>query len=314
MKDLQSAIKEESIGSGKKGANPLVYVIIVNFNGLEYTKRCLESLAKAKYSNFEILVVDNGSEEAESEILKRLFPNLLRLIKLKENVGFAAGTNVGISYALEEGAKYFFLLNNDTIVDSDVLEDLVAFADKDPKIGIVGPKIFVLRNGKQTNLVQSLGAKVNLYLGETSPIKGKMHQGRFDEPFSVDYVSGCAMLVKRNVIEDLGFLDPRYFMYVEEVDYCLRARRRGFQIWGVPKARIWHRGEASVSDLQKLYYRISSLIVFERMHAPKSGLIVFILCLAFVRIPILSTRLFLKKPLGTICTLVKALRKGFCAV
>ena len=302
------------IGSENKKKAPLVYVIIVNFNGLEYTRRCLESLERAKYPNFETLVIDNGSERLESEIIKERFPNLIKTIRLKNNIGFAGGNNVGINYALKEGADYFFLLNNDTLVNPDVLEELVAFANKDPRIGIVGPKVFVLRNGKQTNLVQSFGARVNLYLGETPLIGGQVDQGQFEEPFCVDYVSGCAMLVKRNVIEDLGFLDPRYFMYVEEVDYCLRAKRRGFQIWSVPKARIWHKGEASATDLQRLYYRVSSLIIFERIHAPKLGFILFTLYFAFVKVPILSTRLFLKKPLDTIVTLVKAFRKGFSTV
>lgn len=291
-----------------------MYVIIVNFNGLEYTRGCLESLKKMKYPNFETLVIDNGSKELESEIIKEIFPNLIKTIRLKNNIGFAGGNNVGISYAFKEGADYFFLLNNDTVVNSDALKELVAFANKDPKIGIVGPKIFALRNGKQTNLVQSFGAKVNVYLGETPPVGGQVDQGQFEEPLSVDYVSGCAMLIKRTVIEDLGFLDPRYFMYVEEVDYCLRAKSRGFQIWSVPKARIWHKGEASATDLQRLYYRVSSLIIFERIHAPKIGFIVFTLYLTFVKIPILSAKVFLKKPLDTIATLIKAFRKGFSTV
>jgi len=260
------------------------------------------------------MVIDNGSERLESEILKELFPDLIGTIRLKNNIGFAGGNNVGISYAIKEGADYFFLLNNDTIVNSDALKELVAFANKDPKIGIVGPKVFTLRNGKRTNLVQSFGAKVNLYLGETPLIGGQVDQGQFEEPLSVDYVSGCAMLVKRDVIGDLGFLDPRYFMYVEEVDYCLRAKRRGYQIWSVPKARIWHKGETSATDLQRLYYRVSSLIIFERIHAPKLGVILFTLYLALVKVPILSTRLFLEKPLDTIVTLIKAFRKGFSTI
>jgi GT2 family glycosyltransferase len=293
---------------------PLVYVIIVNFNGLEYTRRCLESLKRVKYPNFKTVVIDNGSERLESEILKELFPDLIGTIRLKNNIGFAGGNNVGISYAFKEGADYFFLLNNDTVVSPDVLKELIVFANKDPKIGIVGPKVFVLLNGKRTNLVQSFGAKVNLYLGETPLIGGQVDQGQFEEPLSVDYVSGCAMLVKRDVIGDLGFLDPRYFMYVEEVDYCLRAKRRGFQTWTVPKARIWHKGEASATDLQRLHHRISSLIIFERIHAPKLGLITFILYFLFVKTPILSARLFLKKPLDTIVTLIKAFRNGFSTI
>ena len=290
---------------------PLVFVIIVNFNGLGYTRRCLESLKRMKYPNFEIVVIDNGSEELESEILKGLFPNLIKAIRLRKNIGFAGGNNVGISYALKKRADYFFLLNNDTTLNPDALTELVAFANKDPKIGIVGPKVFMLRDGKQTDVIQSFGAKVNLYLGETRLIEGHVDHGQFEEPLSVDYVSGCAMLIKRNVIENLGFFDPRYFMYVEEVDYCLRAKRRGFQIWSVPKAKIWHKGEASATNLQRLYCRISSLIIFERMHAPKFGFIVFTLYLMFVKIPILSTKVFLKKPLNTIVTLIKAFRKGF---
>lgn len=294
----------------KKGT-PRVSVIIVNFNGLEYTKRCLESLRKVRYPNFEIVVVDNGSKELESEIIEELFPKMTKTIRLKKNTGFAGGNNVGVGYAFKEGADYFFLLNNDTVVSPDALKELVEFADKDPKIGIVGPKVLTLHKSKPINLVQSVGARINLYLGETPLIGGQVDQEQFEKPFPVDYVSGCAMLIKRNVIEEIGLFDPRYFMYVEEVDYCLRAKKRGFQIWSVPKARIWHKGEASSTDIQRLFYRVSSLIIFERMHAPKHGFIIFVLYLTFVKIPILSIRLFLKNPSDTIVALIKAFRRGF---
>ena len=246
--------------------------------------------------------------------LKELFPNFIKTIRLKQNRGFAGGNNAGISYALNKRPDYIFLLNNDTIVNPNTLTELVAFAGKDPRIGIVGPKIFLLCRGKRTNVIQSFGARVNLYFGETTPIGGQIDQAQLEEPLSVDYVSGCAMLIKRKVIEDLGLLDPRYFMYVEEVDYCLRAKKRGFQIWSVPEAKIWHEGGASTTDLQRLYYRVSSLLVFERIHAPKFGFVVFTLYFVFIKIPILSTRLLFKKPLATIVTLVKAFRKGLSTI
>jgi GT2 family glycosyltransferase len=213
--------------------NPLVSIILLNWNQPHFTVACLHSLNKVTYPNFDVLVVDNGSVDdslAQFEALKPELKFKLELLANGQNLGFAEGNNVGIRHAIKQGVDYVLLLNNDTEVDPDFIQPLVRVAESDPKIGITGPKIYYFDEPK---LIWSAGGLFTesgwtQQLGVNQP-----DLPEFNELKAVDYVTGCAMLVKREAIEKAGMLDARFFIYYEETDWCARVAKAGFTIWYV---------------------------------------------------------------------------------
>ncbi|MBW7957118.1 MAG: glycosyltransferase family 2 protein [Deltaproteobacteria bacterium] len=222
---------------------PKVHLIILNWNGKKDTIECLESVGKLSYPNFETIVVDNGSSDGSVEAIKEKFPGL-RLIETGENLGFAEGNNVGIRYALKNGAEYVFLLNNDTTIEPDALGHLVDFAEKDEKVGIVGPKILFY---SEPGRIWFAGGIVDFDKGSSHRGGGRPDDGKFDEAVETDYITGCAFLIKAGVISEVGLMSPDYFLLFEETDWCLRARRAGYRIFYVPGARVYHKCSTSFS-------------------------------------------------------------------
>lgn len=220
---------------------PSIAIILVNWNGYEDTLQCLHSLQKVNYKNFTPLIVDNGSIDASVSILQKAFPEI-KLIQTKENLGFAGGNNVGIKWAYEQGFDYIFLLNNDTIVDEDILTAFVSAAKNKPKAGILGAQILRFDDPK---IIDHLGG----FWDEKKADFSSFHTGesylQSYEMKNVDYVCGCAFFIKKEVIQKIGYLDPRFFLIWEESDYCYKAKRNGFEIWTAPKAKLWHKISAS---------------------------------------------------------------------
>ncbi len=240
---------------------PKVLIILLNWNGKNDTIECIESLKKLTYTEYDILVIDNGSSEDPSDAFKQLFPDIL-IIRNGCNLGFAGGNNIGIQYGLDRGYEYLLLLNNDTIVDSGFLDELIDASDSDAKIGIVGPIIYQYDN---KNVVQSAGMNVSKYgvksdnIGYNEKDHGQFHASERD------FITGCAMLVKRKVFEHLGGLDPKYFAYWEDMDFCMRARKKGFKIYFTPESRIWHKGSSSTGGYMNktaYYYHIRNSVYF----------------------------------------------------
>lgn len=244
---------------------PLVYIIILNWNGLCDTLECLKSLQKIDYLNYKVVVVDNGSKNKEAEIIKKEFPEV-EVIENKENKGFAEGNNIGIRLALGRGAHYVLLLNNDTLVSRDFLDILVDFSQRSEKIGAVGPKIFYYNSNK----IWFNGGKIWWWIGVNRHLeKGKENKkSKIQEPKEVDFITGCCILMKRKAIEKVGLLDPVYFSYFEDADWCLRAKKLGYKCFIVPKAIIWHKvsagwgikGTSRITPFQSYYYSRNALI------------------------------------------------------
>jgi len=220
---------------------PLVAIVIVNYNGQEDTLECLESLSKTTYENKRIIVVDNGSQEPPSEI-KRRFPEV-QLIELKENTGFAGGNNTALR-RLPKNTAYALLLNNDTVVKEDFLEPLVKTAESEQSIGLVCPKIYY---HAKPNTLWFAGSEMRGIRGVAHLGDGEVDRGQYDSQEDVGFLTGCALLIKKSVLESVGFLDDDFFLYYEDVDYCLRASAAGYRLVYQPASVIWHKVKQSTS-------------------------------------------------------------------
>jgi len=241
---------------------PQVSIILLNWNQEEITLDCLNSLMKLDYLNYKVILVDNSSFNNSVKKIKQMFPEIT-LIQNRENLGFTEGNNVGISYGINNGSDYILLLNNDTIVDKNFLKELALVAEKDSTTGIVGPKIYFYDEPKK---IWFAGGKINWQEGIKYHIGAyEIDHGQYDKIREVDYITGCALLIKREVIEKIGLLDSRYFIYFEETDWNLRAKKAGYKILYVPEARIWHKislAMGSGTPLSTYYYTRNRLLFF----------------------------------------------------
>ena len=217
---------------------PQVVVTVLNWNGRDDTLACLDSLQAVCYPNFGVIVVDNGSSDGSVAAIHHRFPNQA-VIETGENLGFAGGNNVGLRYARERGADYALLLNNDTEVASDFLALLVDVIDADPSIGVVGPTIYY---HDPSDVIWSAGGGIDWRRGDSYMIG--LDQREDDAGWAlreVDFISGCALLVRMSALDRVGDLDERFFAYYEETEWCVRIQRGGYRIVHVPESRVWHK-------------------------------------------------------------------------
>lgn len=241
---------------------PQVTIIVLNWNGLADTLECLASLSRLDYPDYEVAVVDNGSTDGSVEEIRPHFPGVT-LIENRENLGYAGGNNVGLRHALRQGADHALLLNNDTEVTADFLRRLVEAAQADPQVGVAGPTIYYY---DQPDVIWSAGGSIDWRRGDARMVGlNERDAGQFgNKPREVDFVSGCAMLVRRAVLEQVGLLDERFFAYYEEVEWCARMRRAGFKIIQVPQARLWHKitPECRAASPLVYYYMTRNRLLF----------------------------------------------------
>ena len=257
--------------------NESVAVILVNWNGFDFTKACLESLGKVDYPDFKVILVDNASQNQEGQRLKKAFPDIL-LIENQDNLGFAGGNNTGIRLALQQGFSHLLLLNNDTEVEPDFLGELMRTIHKNPRLGVVQPLILFLHDPKK---IWSAGGKWiptlarAVTLGDRSPIADY----RFKQS-ALDWASGCCMLISREALLKTGLLNEQYFAYFEDVEWSLRFRNAGFEIALSEKSVIYH--EAGASSKQKhaegtlspkvFYYHVRNQFLLLRSQKTALGL------------------------------------------
>lgn len=257
-----------------------VFIVVVNWNNYEDTKECLISLSKIKYSDYKIVVVDNNSGDGSGERIREEFPGC-HYIQNKENFGFSEGNNVGIRLAIEKNADYIWILNNDVIVDPDSLERLVDSVGKIEKAGILGPKIYYYPEVKK---IFSAGAEIIPWSGKSVSIgQNEIDDGRYNEIKEVGYISGCSLFVSVNMLKEIGLLDKRYFMYYEEADLAIRARRKGWRIIYVPTSRVWHKHASTVKKYSRLseYYITRNHLLFALKDYPWFFVTSFIWSLRF---------------------------------
>lgn len=254
---------------------PFISIITLNYNQVDVTCQFLESTKALSYPNLEILVCDMNSDENPSEKVNDLkLPNV-QLVLSEKNLGFAAGNNLGMSLAKGE---YIFIVNNDTEVTATLLDDLLSAFDKDSTIGVVSPKIKYFDN---PDVIQYAGFnKMNLYTGRTSTIGDKEKDlGQYDTDKYTWGAHGCAMMVKKEVIEKTGRFPAIFFLYYEEWDWSCRILKAGFKIYYEPKAVIYHKESMSVgkNSTLKTYYLNRNRILFIRRNSSSIQVIFFYL-------------------------------------
>ncbi|WP_332237869.1 glycosyltransferase family 2 protein [Sporolactobacillus sp. KGMB 08714] len=228
--------------------SPSVAIIIVNWNAYKDTLECLKSLGKLTYNNFYVFIVDNGSTDCSFEILKGFiesennFSLMIELIRSEKNLGFAGGNNLAIKKAYNQKFEYIWLLNNDTIVDTKSLSLLVDYIDRNKQVGIVGSKIYYYGS----NVIWFAGGEFNQTSGKTIHLGMKeVDKGEFNSVEEVDYITGCSMLFRSDLINDIGYMREDYFLYYEETDYNIKAKRHGWKIVYVPDSIVYHKVSGS---------------------------------------------------------------------
>lgn len=219
-----------------------VAIILVNWNGYAFTAACLSSLRAVDYPEFTVFLVDNASTDSEGSLLKRNFPEI-ELIQNTENLGFAGGNNVGIRKALDDGYAHVLLLNNDTIVEADFLGQLMRKFINQPKLAVVQPLIFFLHDRDQ---IWSAGGKWNNLFCRAITLGDRKFRGNFPvKDKSLDWATGCCMLITREALAEVGLLNESYFTYFEDVEWSLRFRDKGYEIALASESVIYHEAGAS---------------------------------------------------------------------
>lgn len=260
--------------------NDLIYIIILNWNGWRDTAECIESCQKLNYSNFIIIIVDNGSTDDSEAILHKRFPDI-ELVQTGENLGFAGGNNIGIDRALAHAADYVWLLNNDTVVDPNSLDELVKVAEIDERTGIVGSKIYYYNEPNKMWFAGGLWNRNQSFACHRGI--NEVDIGQYDGISEVGFITGCSLLAKSSMIKEIGMMKEDYFLYWEDVDWNATAAEKGWKIVFAPQSIVRHKVSSSTEDkssLQSYYFMRSGLLFFQR-HALKQISMFFLRAMSY---------------------------------
>jgi len=249
---------------------PKASIIILTFNSQDVIADCLNSVLHSDTPMSRIIVVDNNSSDRTIEIVKGFLPQV-RLIINNQNLGFSAGNNVAIKYAMEDESDYIFLLNPDTTIKPDTLTILLETAQSDQQIGIVGPKTFYsfgrchlpkVTPSQGEALREQLGDRI-MYAGGVLNWQnaknhhrgmGEIDHGQYNQTEETGFASGAALFIKKEVIQKIGLLDEKYFLYYEDADWCIRAKKAGFKIVFEPRAIVYHQESTVTKKGSPNYY------------------------------------------------------------
>lgn len=293
-----------------------VYILILNWNNWRDTVECLESVFRSSYPDFQVVCVDNASNDGSEKMIKewagarhlvksaflkfddvnqpipvvsynrktaeaggmpekeraltsqdRTYP--LIYIQSGGNKGYAGGNNIAIRYVMKKGdGAYVWILNNDTVVDKDALSAMVRDIEERPGTGMAGSKLLYY---DRPHILQAAGGcRIAPWLGNTRLIGNNQEDGdKWDKPFSPDYICGASLLVKKEVIEAVGLLDESYFLYWEDADWGLRARRENYKLLYCPGSRVWHKEggtSGGITPLTDYYWTRNGLAFMKKFH------------------------------------------------
>lgn len=293
-----------------------VGIVILNWNGLDDTLICLESLKKIHYPSYFVLVVDNHSDNDEGRILQDLCEteNNIDVMVMDENYGYAAANNAAIRRLINQGFLFVLILNNDITVDPLFLDELMNVAIDRERAGILGPKTYYMSDKER---IFSAGGKINMYLGLHRMIGGGKidNEGKFDELREVDFLPGACLLIKKEVFDAIGLISEDFFLGWEDMDFCLQAREQQFKCIYVPTSRIWHKVGASFKRKQLHYVSTErgtrNRIMLCRRHTSNFGFLVFLISLTCFIIPLFSIHyVFVQRDVKKIYYLLSGYVKG----
>lgn len=259
----------------------------MNYNSLDVTCEMLDSVERNSYKNVELILVDNASKEDPTPFLSENYPKV-RILRCKENKGFAGGNNLGIDMAKGD---FLFFLNNDAELTDGAIEEMLAIFEKYPKAGLVSPKLCFENNDypKVPDLIQFLGAtNVHPFTARNKTLgRGEKDLGQYQKESKVAYAHGAAMMMPRSVLDKVGQMPEEFFLYYEELDWCEEIRRKGFEILVTPKAKVYHKESLTIGNSSplKTYYLNRNRILFMKRNRQKWQFAIFCLFLCFFTIP-----------------------------
>lgn len=243
---------------------PLVHAVVLNWNGAEEAIGCLRSLETQTYPNIHPIVVDNGSVDDSIAQIRAAFPDI-DLLQNAENKGFAGGVNVGMQHALEAGAKYVVVLNNDLVLDAECIEQMVLPAEEGA--AFVTAVIYYTDDPQR---IWSIGGNINRWnLEKTADARGQLDNGQFPAVIERHFVPGGATLMSCASLKEIGLFDEGFFLYYEDADLSLRAHRLGYKMAVATKARMWHavsRSSGGSDSPRERYWMARSSVRYFRKH------------------------------------------------
>lgn len=266
-----------------------VAIITLNWKDAANTIECLESLLRQDYPHSQVFILDNGSQDGSVEKIEewgmaRSRENSISLtieeaenmsltqkivfLKSEENLGFAGGNNFVMRIAIKLGFKYVWLINNDTVHAKNTLSALVTAAESDKKVGMVTSKVLYFTS---PDVIESMGSKLFIPFGIFRHIgQGMKASEAPSAPFEVPLVYGCSFIIKEELIKDIGLMDERFFLLIEEGDWCIRARKKGWKILSAPASAVWHKVSRSIGKRSDIffYYVTRNTLLFMKKHYP----------------------------------------------
>lgn len=259
-----------------------VYFIVLNYNGKENTRQCIQALLECESKNYEIriLTVDNASTDGSEEYLKELFGKEIDILQTKKNLGYAGGNNAGIRYALRQGANYICIMNNDIIVKESFLDECIEVLKRDTKAAIVAPGIA----NYYTEICDNTGANIDISKGKATFLnRGKKKEEIPELNIICDMVEGSCILFDAGIVKTLGLLPEAYFMYYEETEWCYRAKKKRFHCVSVPKIWVYHKKRESIKDKDGFfeYMMERNRVVFVKRNATVKEKIIFSVYLVY---------------------------------
>jgi len=298
-------------------ATPKIIAVILNWNELDVTIRCISSLLNQGNVNIDILLIDNNSKDDPTFFLREKFPSII-VTRNKENLGVAGGRNIGISYALEKNYEYVLIFDNDAWADSNMVSFLLNAAEKYKDTAVFGPKILLTRH---PNVIWRAGCTswkwTYLHAGyqivshffrllkrpipeifDTVRGEGQIDRGQYDQVEDISFQIGCAQFIRTSAFSEVGLLDITFSPYgSEDIDFCERLTKKGWKIKYIPSAFCWHRVESSFNDdYNRSYYNSRNILLLARKHlSPIYFAFLFMPDFIFLTIPLISIDALLKK-------------------
>jgi len=264
----------------KVESEPKVFVLTLNWNGKRFIGECLESLERLDYSNYEIVVIDNGSTDGSIQYIQKFFPKV-KLLANGENLGYAKGLNRGLEYAYERGAKYFLILNNDTKIDKNGLKALVNVATEHPECGYITGKIYYY---DKPDTLQTVGFRLRKDFVTVHIGVNEKDVGQYDSVEKREFCDDVMMLVSQRVYCEVGGYSPVFFLNGEEFDWQLRGKRQGFEILYTPHAKTWHKVSLSMGGAgnpKGPYFTTRNKIVAMARNVNIKKFLIFLIFFAF---------------------------------